>query len=54
MERVRTLKRRPGLFLAAIRAGDLVIDMLMGAFVATWRGSPQTVAQLPPAVVCPL
>ncbi|NYE27616.1 putative hemolysin [Rhodanobacter sp. K2T2] len=36
MERVLRLKARPGLFLAAIRAGDLVTDMLMGAFVITW------------------
>ncbi|AXC09995.1 Magnesium and cobalt efflux protein CorC [Acidisarcina polymorpha] len=30
------LKKRPGLFLAAIRAGDLFTDLLMGAFVVTW------------------
>jgi len=29
------LKRRPGLFLAAIRAGDLITDLLTGAFVVT-------------------
>lgn len=33
---VLALKRRPGLFLAAIRAGDLVTDLLTGAFVVTW------------------
>jgi putative hemolysin len=30
------LKKRPGLFLAAIRAGDLITDLLIGAFVVTW------------------
>jgi putative hemolysin len=34
-EKVLTLKKRPGLFLAAIRAGDLVTDLLTGAFVVT-------------------
>ncbi len=34
--RVLELKRRPGLFLAAIRAGDLITDLLTGAFVVTW------------------
>jgi putative hemolysin len=31
-----TLKKQPGLFLAAIRAGDLITDLLTGAFVVTW------------------
>lgn len=35
-EKVLTLKKRPGLFLAAIRAGDLVTDLVMGAFIVTW------------------
>lgn len=30
------LKKRPGLFLAAIRAGDLITDLLTGAFVVSW------------------
>jgi putative hemolysin len=30
------LKKRPGLFLAAIHAGDLITDLLIGAFVVTW------------------
>jgi putative hemolysin len=30
------LKKRPGLFLAAIRAGDFITDLLIGAFVVTW------------------
>jgi hypothetical protein len=30
------LKKRPELFLAAIRAGDLITDLLIGAFVVTW------------------
>jgi putative hemolysin len=30
------LKKRPGLFMAAIRAGDLITDLLVGAFVVTW------------------
>ena len=34
--RVIRLKQRPGLFLAAIRAGDLVTDLLIGAYVVTW------------------
>ena len=34
--RVIELKARPGLFLAAIRAGDLVTDLLIGAYVVTW------------------
>jgi putative hemolysin len=34
--RVLELKKRPGLFLAAIRAGDLITDLLTGAFVVTW------------------
>ena len=33
---VLDLKKRPGLFLAAIRAGDLLTDLLTGAFVVTW------------------
>lgn len=32
---VLALKKRPGLFLAAIRTGDLVTDLLIGAFVVT-------------------
>jgi putative hemolysin len=35
-DHVLNLKRQPGLFLAAIRAGDLLTDLLMGAFVVTW------------------
>jgi len=35
-ETVLALKKRPGLFLAAIRAGDLITDLLIGAFVVTW------------------
>jgi putative hemolysin len=35
-ENVLTLKKQPGLFLAAIRAGDLITDLLIGAFVVTW------------------
>jgi CBS domain containing-hemolysin-like protein len=35
-ESVLTLKKQPGLFLAAIRAGDLATDLLAGAFVVTW------------------
>lgn len=35
-ENVLTLKQRPGLFLAALRAGDLITDLLTGAFVVTW------------------
>jgi len=35
-ETVLALKKRPGLFLAAIRAGDLVTDLLTGAFVVSW------------------
>ena len=35
-ENVLTLKQRPGLFLAALRAGDLMTDLLTGAFVVTW------------------
>ena len=34
-ETVLALKKRPGLFLAAIRAGDLATDLLIGAFVVT-------------------
>jgi hypothetical protein len=30
------LKKRPGLFLAAIRAGDLITDLLTGAFIVSW------------------
>ena len=33
--RALRLKQRPGLFLAAIRAGDLLTDLLTGAFVGT-------------------
>jgi len=33
---VLDLKQRPGLFLAAIRAGDLITDLLTGAFVVSW------------------
>jgi putative hemolysin len=33
--RALRLKQRPGLFLAAIRAGDLLTDLLTGAFVVT-------------------
>jgi putative hemolysin len=33
---VLELKKRPGLFLAAIRFGDLVTDLLIGAYVVTW------------------
>jgi CBS domain containing-hemolysin-like protein len=32
-DNVLTIKERPGLFLAAIRAGDLITDLLIGAFV---------------------
>jgi putative hemolysin len=35
-ESVLTLKTRPSLFLGAIRAGDLITDLLTGAFVVTW------------------
>jgi len=35
-EAVLVLKKRPGLFLAAMRAGDLITDLLIGAFVVTW------------------
>jgi putative hemolysin len=34
--KVLDLKRRPGQFLAAIRAGDLITDLLTGAFVVSW------------------
>ena len=34
-KRALVLKQRPGLFLAAIRAGDLLTDLLTGAFVVT-------------------
>ena len=34
--KVLDLKKRPGLFLAAIRAGDLITDLLAGALVVTW------------------
>lgn len=34
-DRALRLKQRPGLFLAAIRAGDLLTDLLTGAFVVT-------------------
>ena len=34
--KVLNLKKRPGLFLAAIRAGDLITDLLTGAFVVSW------------------
>jgi len=30
------LKARSSLFLTAIRAGDLVTDLLIGTYVATW------------------
>jgi putative hemolysin len=35
-ESVLTLKKQPGRFLAAIRAGDLATDLLTGALVVTW------------------
>jgi putative hemolysin len=34
--KVLDLKRRPGQFLAAIRAGDLITDLLTGAFIVSW------------------
>jgi len=34
--RVLDLKKRPGLFLAAIRAGDLITDLLTGALIVSW------------------
>jgi hypothetical protein len=33
--KVLDLKRRPGLFLA-IRAGDLITDLLTGTFIVSW------------------
>jgi len=34
--KVQELKTRPGLLLAAIRAGDLITDLLAGAFIVSW------------------
>jgi putative hemolysin len=34
--KVLDLKKRPALFLAAIRAGDLITDLLTGAFIVSW------------------
>jgi Cyclin M transmembrane N-terminal domain len=33
---VLDLRKQPGLFLAAIRAGDLITDLLTGAFIISW------------------
>jgi putative hemolysin len=35
-EAALALKKRLGLFLAAIRAGDLLTDLIIGAYVVTW------------------
>jgi putative hemolysin len=34
--KVLDLKNRPGLFLTAMRAGDLINDLFTGAFIVSW------------------
>lgn len=43
------LKKRPGLFLAAVRAGDRITDLITGAFIVTWveRELHQALSKLP-------
>ena len=50
---VLALKKRPGLFLAAVRTGDRVTDLLTGAYVVTWleQASGSGLAGLPYAPV---